>query len=164
MLAAPVPAALGLLAAAGVLAGCAGPVRGTVEATDDAPRSPVASATATAGAALVLDVPAAAPGRCRPPDVALLRRQDVALRGEVTAVDGRAVTLAVDHWFRGGPGEVVEVDAAPDALRDLLLAPDLEVGTSHLLAARDGEVVVCGASGPAAPALVRLYERAYGAP
>ena len=104
-------------------------------------------------------------GRCRPPDAALLRRQDVAVRGEVTEAGGAGtVRLRVVAAYRGEPGAFLEVDAPTEELGALLLAPDLEPGGTYLLAARASTLAVCGASGAATSTLTRLYERAYGVP
>lgn len=64
------------------------------------------------------------------------------------------------HWYRGGPAEKVEVQAMPEDVATLL-SVDFKAGESYLVSAANGQVSICGLSGPTSPELRQLYEQAY---
>ncbi len=96
-------------------------------------------------------------------DVAILRDAQVAFEGTVTSVDGAQGTLSVDHWYKGGDaGEVILTGGSEDMV-SLIGAFPLEVGSSYLITATDGNVNFCGFSGPATPELRGYFDEAFGA-
>lgn len=100
-------------------------------------------------------------GRCMPPTADLLATQDVAFAGTVEDVTDDTVRLRVDEAYAGEPGDVVELAAPGESLEMLIGAVGFEAGGRYLVSALQGQVSWCGLSGPATPALERLYERAF---
>ena len=133
----------------GLLAGCGGAAD-----TGDA-------ATTTEPTTLDLTVPAASTGRCMPPNVDNLRAQDTAFEGVVTAVADGTATLDVTDSLKGADVDTATVTAPSQDLQDLLLAVDFEEGGTYLVSSLDGEVSVCGLSGPRDDLLADLYQQAY---
>ncbi|MEH3076781.1 MAG: hypothetical protein PGN11_08860 [Quadrisphaera sp.] len=88
----------------------------------------------------------------------------LAFAGRVASVDGDRVVLDVERVYRGEPGGRVVVDApAQDETSAALIGGfPFEVGGVYLVAASDGVVATCGASGPADSALQTEYDRAFG--
>lgn len=134
---------------AGLLAGCGGAAD-----TGDA-------AATTEPTTLELTVPAAQTGRCMPPNVDNLKAQDTAFEGVVTAVADGTATLEVTESLKGADVDTVTVSAPSQDLQDLLLAVDFEEGGTYLVSSLDGEVSVCGLSGPRDDLLADLYQQAY---
>lgn len=92
----------------------------------------------------------------------LLAPVPLAFEGTVTSVDGEAVTLTVDRWFKGGEATQVQL-TAPDGLQALIGGIDFEVGTRYLVSAFDGVVNYCGFTGEATPELTAIFEAAFTA-
>ncbi|WP_405056274.1 hypothetical protein OG474_26475 [Kribbella sp. NBC_01505] len=140
-------------AAAAVLIAAGGVVWG-VNAQDNPPTAtppvPAVKLTLAGGAA----------GKCRAPEVADFKDLPVAFEGQVTAIKGDLITLKVAHWYRGGPADNVEVQSMPEDVATLL-GVDFTVGDNYLVAASNGQVSICGHSGPSDPDLRKLYEQAY---
>ena len=134
---------------------------------DDRPATPPAAtgSTGATGGSTVTEL--TAPGsaayaaRCMVPDAAAIARQSVAFSGTVTTVAADAVTLTVDHWYAGGPTDLVRVQAPAAQLQDLAGAVDLQQGRRYLVSATDGRVTVCGFSAPYSPRLAELYASAF---
>ncbi|TDD56850.1 hypothetical protein E1263_25050 [Kribbella antibiotica] len=139
-------------AAAAVVIAAGGVVWG-VNANDNppiaVPPAPTVKLTMAGGAA----------GKCRAPEVADFKDLKVAFEGQVTAIKGDLVTLKVAHWYSGGPAESVEVESKP--LEVVLYHVDFTVGGSYLVSAANGQVSICGHSGPSDPELRKLFEAAY---
>lgn len=136
------------LVAAGSLAGC-----GSYEADS--------AGTQAAPDPSRLTVPAAPAGRCMAPNVDSLRAQDSAFEGVVTEVTDGSATLDVVHTYKGEAVSTVEVAVPDPDLRDLVLAVGFEQGQTYLVSSSDGEVSVCGLSGPKDDMLADLYAEAY---
>jgi len=96
-------------------------------------------------------------------DVAILRDMPMAFEGTVTAVDGARGTLTVDHWYKGGDAAEAVLTGESEDMVSLIGAFPLEVGSSYLVTATDGNVNFCGYSGPATPELRGYFEEAFGA-
>ena len=96
-------------------------------------------------------------------DVAILRDMPMAFEGTVTAIDGARGTLTVDHWYKGGEAAEVALTGGSADMVSLIGAFPLEVGSSYLITATDGNVNFCGYSGPATPELRSYFEEAFGA-
>ena len=96
-------------------------------------------------------------------DVAILRDMPMAFEGTVTAIDGARGTLTVDHWYKGGDAAEVALTGGSADMVSLIGAFPLEVGSSYLVTATDGNVNFCGYSGPATPELRGYFEEAFGA-
>lgn len=100
-------------------------------------------------------------GRCMTPNARLLTQQDVALRGTVQEITDGVVVLAPERFYAGEETDLVEVRAPAEELAALVGAVDFEAGGTYLVSATDGEVTVCGFSGPATPQLEALYDEAF---
>lgn len=110
-----------------------------------------------------LRAPAAAGGvRCMVPTAEVLAGQEVAFAGTVEKITDGTVVLAPSTFYAGDEADRVEVAASAPEMTALVGAVDFEVGESYLVAANDGQVTVCGFSGPATPQLQRLYDDAFG--
>jgi hypothetical protein len=96
------------------------------------------------------------------PNPEVLAQQSVAFDGTVTMLADGVVTLDVGHWYAGGPTDLVRVQAPADALQDLVGAVKFEQGGRYLVSATNGQVTVCGFSGPYTADLAALYDQAFG--
>jgi hypothetical protein len=85
---------------------------------------------------------------------------EIAFEGTVTAVDGDAVTLTVDHWYRGGDAQQVVLNA-PQGMEALIGGIPFEVGGQYLITAADGNVNYCGFSGPSTPEMRSAFDEAF---
>lgn len=124
---------------------------GVIKAGDPVP--PAASRSVT-----VLSLGAAA-GKCAVPSADRVGAQPVAFEGTVTGVKDGVVTLAPSRFFRGSATDLVTV-AEPD-LAVSEMPVDFQVGQTYLVGATDGQVSICGLSGPATTELRALYEAAF---
>lgn len=120
------------------------------------PRTPAAGVTT-----LAAGDPTAA-GRCLPPSGQALAGQDVAFAGTVEQVADGVVTLRADEVYAGEISDRVEIEAPDASLEMLIGAVGFEVGGRYLVAASEGSISYCGLTGPATPALQRLYDQAFG--
>lgn len=149
-----------LAASAAVLAGCSG------ADTEDRDESPSGSATTqesdmAAPESVELTLPTAEAGRCLPPSVESLRAQDMAFEGTVIAMDDARATLEVITTYVGAPVDTVTVAVPDKDMVDLILAVDFRRGETYLVSSLDGQVSVCGLSGPKDALLDALYQEAY---
>lgn len=101
-------------------------------------------------------------GRCAIVTAERLAFQQRAFEGTVTSVDGTVVTLEVEHWYRGGDSDVVQVRGPSDNMVALLSAVSFETGGRYLVTATDDVVSVCGYSAPYSDELAALYADAFG--
>ena len=95
------------------------------------------------------------------PNVDNLTAQDTAFEGVVTALADGTATLDVTESFKGDPTTVAHVSAPSQDLQDLLIAVDFREGQTYLVSSLDGEVSLCGLSGPKDDQLAELYQQAY---
>lgn len=109
-----------------------------------------------------LRAPAASTGRCMMPSAEVLSQQQVAFEGTVEKIDEGTVVLTPTEFYAGDEADRVEVDAPAEQLTNLIGAVEFEVGGTYLVSATDGQVTVCGFSGPATPELEQLYADAFG--
>ncbi|WP_193613329.1 hypothetical protein [Nocardioides lijunqiniae] len=157
-----------LVAAAAVLIAGVGvfSLLGNDPERDDAPTAaPSASASvdpgSTAPSVTELGAPPPAAGRCMVPTAEALSTAQVAFSGTVQSVEAGVVTLVPDRFYTGEATELVEVRATPDELTALVGAVSFEEGRRYLVSATDGQVTVCGFSGPLSPNLEALYVEAF---
>ncbi len=136
-------------------------VAGFALSRDDEPAVPP-SVAEPAASSTTIGAPDPASTRCVAPTPELLSGVDVAVDATVRAVEDGKVRLSVQKWYAGTPTEELVVEAPPDTLEELIGAPDLQVGQRYLLAARAGELMVCGFSGPLDPDRSTLYTAAFG--
>jgi hypothetical protein len=115
----------------------------------------------TAPSVTELGAPPPANGRCMVPTAEALATAQVAFSGTVQSVAADVVTLVPDRFYAGEATEAVEVRAAPDQLTALVGAVAFEEGRRYLVSATDGQVTVCGFSGPFSPDLEALYVEAF---
>ena len=92
--------------------------------------------------------------------VEVLAPMPVAFEGTVTAAEGDVVTLAVDHWYKGGDAAVVTI-TAPAGLEALIGGIAFETGGQYLITATDGIVNYCGFSAASTPDLRAAFEAAF---
>ena len=102
-----------------------------------------------------------APGRCMAPNVRVLRAQEVAFEGTVTGIDGADVTLEVSRWYAGEETDLAVVQAPAEGMVALGYGTELVQGEDYLVSATDGEVTLCGFTGPVSDRLEALYAKAY---
>jgi hypothetical protein len=86
---------------------------------------------------------------------------EIAFAGTVTAVDGDAVTLTVDEWYRGGDSAEAVLNA-PQGMAALIGGIPFQVGDAYLISAQGGNVNYCGFSGPLSPEYQAAFEEAFG--
>ncbi len=108
-----------------------------------------------------LQAPPATDAKCMVPNATTLKIADLAFAGTVSAIDGDQVTLDADFWYLGGPTDQVVVTATPADLQALLSAVSFEDGQRYLVAAHDGNVMVCGFSAPYDASLASVYGEAF---
>jgi len=149
-------AAAALIAGVGVF-GLLNNDRESSEVPSAGPNAPAS----TAPSITVLAAGAPTQGRCMVPNADLLANAQVAFSGSVDQVADDVVTLTPDRFYAGEVTDVVEVRSAPAMLQALVGAVDFQPGQRYLVAANDGEVMVCGFSGPFADGLESLYVAAF---
>lgn len=89
------------------------------------------------------------------------RVAEIAFAGTVTAVDGPAITLSVDAWYRGDDDAGEVVLNAPEGMEALIGGIPFTVGGEYLISAQGGSVNYCGFSGPATPEYRDAFEAAF---
>jgi hypothetical protein len=129
---------------------------------DDEPAGPPAATGAQTVTELSAPGAAAYSGRCMVPNTRLLTQQTVAFDGTVSELAGGVVTLTPTHWYTGSPTDLVRVRADSEMMQRLVGATHFEEGGRYLVSATDGEVTVCGFSGPYSADLAALYAQAFG--
>ncbi len=131
--------------------------RGSSQVPSAGPSVPVSDAPTLT----VLAAGAPTAGRCMVPNADLLSGAQVAFSGTVDRVTDDVVTLTPDRFYTGEVTDTVEVRSEPALMRALVGAVDFRAGERYLVAATDGQVMVCGFSGTFAPALESLYVAAF---
>ena len=98
---------------------------------------------------------------CLPFSVDVLKDMPMAFGGTVTEVSEGSVTVDVDRWYRGRPGnaEVVELQTPGSSVA--LDGVEFTADSKVLVAATDGQVNGCGFSGPASAQLEQAYAEAF---
>lgn len=143
-------AAVLLIAAAGMFSLVGG---------DDPVTPPAAAPEPTS---TTLTVPAGAPGRCMVPNAQALSNAAYAVDAEVVSVSGGTAVLEPTEWYAGEPTDRLEVEAGSSDLQALIGAPEFEEGQRFLVAGSgEGQVMVCGFSGPYDTELADLYAEAF---
>ncbi|WP_433730134.1 hypothetical protein ACQP2Y_19270 [Actinoplanes sp. CA-051413] len=99
--------------------------------------------------------------KCMPPDPAILARVQLAFAGTVERIAGGTAVLHVTHLYAGPLTGVVEVAQSDGNSEALIGATVFEPGRQYLVAATDGQALVCGYSGLATPELQALYDAAF---
>jgi hypothetical protein len=94
--------------------------------------------------------------------VDLLRDKQLAFSGTAVDVTDTSVTLNVDHWYKGGNADQVELANLGGAGPTTEGAITFTAGQRYLVSASDGTVGICGYSGEYTPALAQLYDQAFG--
>lgn len=133
-------------------------------AEDSGPAEPSeADGAPTGGTVTALTAPSTPAGRCMMPNADVIAQQEVAFQGTVTSIEDGTVVLDPTAFYAGEETETVTVEAPAEALQQLLVAVDFQVGETYLVSASDGQVTLCGFTGPATPELESLYAEAFGA-
>lgn len=108
-----------------------------------------------------LGAPPPSSAKCMVPNAAVLSQAEVAFSGTVEEVADDVVVLTPDRFYTGEPTELVEVRSDPAMLQALVGAVDFQPGERYLVSANDGQVTVCGFSGPYSEDLATLYTAAF---
>jgi hypothetical protein len=148
-----------LVAAAAVLVIAGAGIFGVRALTGDDP-TPTAGDPAPSATQLEVSAPAGS-AKCMVPNAETLASVDVAVDATVTAVDSDRVTLEPSQWYAGDPTDVVEITAPGDRPTDAGLGFQFSAGDRYLVAARNGQVAVCGFSAPYNDGLAAIYAEAF---
>ncbi len=103
-------------------------------------------------------------GRCIAPNAETLSGSELAVDGVVQEVTDTDVRLSVTSTYAGPSVTEVVVEAPAEELVLLLSAVDFQEGMRYLVAANDGQVMVCGFSGAYSEQLAELYDDAFPGP
>ncbi|GGO76827.1 hypothetical protein [Nocardioides deserti] len=128
----------------------------------DDEETPTAGGGSDAPAVTTLAAPAAQDARCMVPNAAVLADQEVAFLGTVEELGDDMVLLSVEEQYAGAEADEVRVESPAEQMELLVGAVDFRDGEQYLVSATDGEVTVCGFSGPATGELQSLYAEAFG--
>jgi hypothetical protein len=112
---------------------------------------------------LALKLPASDPMQmCIAFDVEYLKPAQMAFAGTATEVTGDQVTLDVDHWYKGGDADLVQLTSPGD--ESVLLEGGIQFteGERYLVSASDGTVSTCGFSGPYTDEMAAAFDEAFG--
>lgn len=110
-----------------------------------------------------LAMPGTTTGRCMVPNAQLLATAAYAVDAEVVSVADGVVTLQATQWYSGDATDQLVVDQSSTDMQMLVGATDFEEGQRYLVAGTDdGQVMVCGFSGPWTDDLAALYSEAFG--
>jgi hypothetical protein len=99
--------------------------------------------------------------KCAVPSAEILAGHALAFDGVVDDITDGVVTLTPTMFYAGEPTDRVRVEAPPEVLQQLLLSVNFEVGQRYLVSASEGQVSVCGFSGPWSAELEQLYVEAF---
>lgn len=108
-----------------------------------------------------LSAPPASSAKCMVPSAEVLRQQTLAFQGTVQQVTDGKVVLDPTKFYAGDVTDLVTVSATTADLQALVGAVDFQEGGTYLVSATDGQVSVCGLSGPYSADLAALYEEAF---
>jgi hypothetical protein len=92
----------------------------------------------------------------------ILAGMPVAFSGTVASVGADTVTLDVDHWYRGGDQDQVEIGRLDDSAIALVGIPQFNAGDRYLVTATDGVVSACGYTAPWSSDLADTFAAAFG--
>jgi hypothetical protein len=95
-------------------------------------------------------------------DVNILRDMPVAFSGTAAEVTDESVLLDVDHWYKGGSADQVELANSNNPGVALEGGIQFEVGHRYLVSASDGTVSMCGYSGEWTSEFEQSYQEAFG--
>lgn len=139
------------------------PASSDVSPSADDPAPPTGSSEPTGTTTELTFAGAAVTGRCLPPDASpqVVAAQTTVFDGTVESISGRMVTLTPTRWYAGDETDRVVVRAPGAELEALLSAVSFEEGGRYLVAATDGQVTVCGFTGPYTDQLASVYEQAF---
>lgn len=96
-------------------------------------------------------------GSCIMFSVDILKDMPVAFAGTVSAVAQDAVTLTVDHWYKGGNADLVTIDTPVTSEGP----GEFVQGNKYLVTATNGTVNGCGYTGEATPDLQKYFDEAF---
>ena len=128
---------------------------------DDGPGTGAPTASGPTVTTLTAPADAAYSARCAVPNAQTLGQATVAFAGTVDVVADGRVHLRVDQWYAGDPTDGVEVTAPPATLDQLLQSVHFQEGQRYLVAAHDGQVMVCGMTAPYSADLAKVYSQAF---
>lgn len=100
-------------------------------------------------------------GSCMPFSVDVLADMPVAFSGSVLEVGEGTVLLGVDHWYRGGDTEQVEISSPDLSTVSLDGAVSFAEGKRYLVTATNGVVNVCGFSAEWNADTASVFEMAF---
>ena len=99
--------------------------------------------------------------KCMVPSAAVLGQATLAFEGTVQKITDGVVTLVPSHVYAGPATDVVTITAAPEAMQQLVGAVKFEDNGRYLISSTNGQVSVCGFSGPYTADLAALYDEAF---
>jgi|GEM_PF-1047226 len=134
----------------------------------DAPTviDPSASLSSPAGEESVTDLTITAngtSGRCLTPEAApqVVSSQSLVVDATVESISAGVVTLAPTRFYTGEETDLVTVSEPSGDLQLLLAGVEFEEGGRYLVSATDGQVTLCGFSGPYSERLAAVYDDAF---
>lgn len=125
------------------------------------PGTPGPGSTAADSTVTELSAPVASSAKCMVPSAEVLGQQSLAFEGTVQEVTDGKVVLDPTNFYAGDVTDLVTVTASTGDLQALVGAVDFREGKNYLVSATDGQVSVCGLSGPYSADLAALYQEAF---
>lgn len=155
------------IAASAVVVVLAGIIGVVVAAQDDDTGATAAATTTTSGPRAITPggrTPGGTAGSCiEQYDLTTLAHREVAVDATVRSVDGDAVTLTVNQWFKGGAGETVTFNGA-SALGGITSAGasiDLSPGSRLLVSGDGGFAWSCSFTQPYEAEVARSWQATF---
>ncbi|MEV6302477.1 hypothetical protein AB0M02_23890 [Actinoplanes sp. NPDC051861] len=127
------------------------------------PSATTPTSATTSASAVDLTMPGGVLAKCAEPKPEHLTQDtDFVFAGTVSGIDGRTVTLAITHVYKGAPAGLARVGQAGGSSETMMGSGRFETGKDYLVASSGGDVLICGYSGEAdSPGLRELYEAAF---
>ena len=87
--------------------------------------------------------------------------QSLVVDATVESISGGVVTLSPTRFYAGEETDLVTVSEPSGDLQMLLAGVEFEEGGRYLVSATDGQVTLCGFSGPYTERLAAVYDEAF---
>ncbi len=102
--------------------------------------------------------------KCLTPEAApqVVSSQTLVVDATVQSISGGVVTLEPTRFYAGEETDLVTVSEPSGDLQLLLSGVEFEEGGRYLVSATDGQVTLCGFSGPYSQRLADVYDGAFG--
>lgn len=134
-----------------------------VAATDVSPSAPVTTPTEEESVTELSLAANGTSGRCLTPEAApqVVSSQSLVVDATVESISAGVVTLAPTRFYTGEETDIVTVSEPSGDLQLLLAGVEFEEGERYLVSATDGQVTLCGFSGPYSERLAAVYDDAF---